>query len=129
MWAHWLRSGLASGRITTAYPRERRAVLAAHAAWRPFPEIVRACPEEACAQCAALCPTGAIEVSGKGVSGKEVAGKSEGTGLRLDLGACIGCGRCVAGCPAGTFAWSAELDLAAADRRRLRMESPGGGRT
>ena len=119
MWAHWLRSGLASGRITTAYPRERRAVLAAHAAWRPFPEIVRACPEEACAQCAALCPTGAIEVSGK----------EEGTGLRLDLGACIGCGRCVDGCPAGTFAWSAALDLAAADRGRLRMESPGGGRT
>lgn len=116
MWARWLRAGLGSRRITTLYPRGSHQALAGHGGWRPFPEIAHGCEDGSCADCAALCPTEAITLCTDGERGV----------LRLDIGACIACGRCVAGCPAGTFVWSGAIDRAAANRPDLIRETRGG---
>jgi Ni,Fe-hydrogenase III small subunit/Pyruvate/2-oxoacid:ferredoxin oxidoreductase delta subunit len=60
-----------------------------------------------CSKCAEICPTDAIQIV-----------QSE---PRLDLGRCIFCDDCVAVCPAGAIAFSADWRLAASERSELLL--------
>ncbi|RIV19209.1 hypothetical protein D2Q93_13095 [Alicyclobacillaceae bacterium I2511] len=108
MFANWLRSGWASGRVTTRYPFHRTEILQQHSNWHVVPKIVASCSRSECS-CTHLCPTGAI--------GKDV------TGVWLNQAACIGCGRCVTQCPVGVFAWSPVIDLAVTQMESLRTRT------
>jgi formate hydrogenlyase subunit 6/NADH:ubiquinone oxidoreductase subunit I len=102
----WILRGLRTGIVTTRYPR------------RPEPQPPGArnrlavepllCRPAQNGQCAAACPTGAIVVDGRS--------------FRLDLGLCIGCGRCLDACPRGALSFSAEYELAVRDRGALITE-------
>src|SRR5579859_7922126 len=71
-----------------------------------LPQITEvSCLGEACARCAAACPTGAITVSG-------------GT-LSLDRGLCVGCSGCVETCPSGTL--RPDLRTRTATRKRENL--------
>ncbi|MCL6625277.1 NADH-quinone oxidoreductase subunit NuoB [Alicyclobacillus shizuokensis] len=97
MLANWLRAGIASGRITTKYPRNAAELTQRHPAWQTVATETRACGRESCS-CIDLCPTGAIAFD---TTHAPV----------VNALACIGCGRCVEGCPEGIFAWSKQIDL------------------
>jgi ferredoxin len=91
----WVLRGLRDGVVTTRWPRRPDEYAGS---WRG-PAAVR--PDapgagEAGAELERLCPTGAIEATGRPGAGK----------LRVDQGRCILCGRCVAARP-DLFTWSA----------------------
>jgi Ni,Fe-hydrogenase III small subunit/ferredoxin len=81
----WVLRGLRDGVVTTRWPKRPDEYASS---WRG-PVTVTADTGEP--EVAALCPTGAIDVSGR---------------VRVDQGKCILCGRCVAARP-DLFAWSA----------------------
>jgi Ni,Fe-hydrogenase III small subunit/ferredoxin len=90
----WVLRGLRDGVVTTRWPRRPDEYAGS---WRG-PAAVR--PDapgagEAGAELERLCPTGAIEATGRPGAGK----------LRVDQGRCILCGRCVAARP-DLFTWS-----------------------
>jgi Ni,Fe-hydrogenase III small subunit/ferredoxin len=85
----WVLRGLRDGVVTTRWPR--RADEYADS-WRG-PAVVRGAVRADPDAIQALCPTGAITAGPNGQ-------------FRLDQGACILCGQCVAGRP-DIFAWSA----------------------
>lgn len=93
MFGAWLRSGLGSGRVTSAYPKRDREAQAQLASLRMFPEAVATCNNQDCKLCEDVCPTGAIQL--------------ENVGERpvVDTGACISCSLCVNNCPQGVFEW------------------------
>ena len=87
----WVLRGLRDGIVTTRWPRHPDEYADS---WRG---PVTVGPDSAgSADIEALCPTGAIEVSGWPQAGR----------LSVDQGRCILCGRCVAARP-DLFAWSA----------------------
>lgn len=108
MWAQWLLSGLASGRVTTTYPRERERELQTYPV-HSVPVMNRACSDSGCAECVRVCPTDAITMVQE--RGKDA--------VRLDVAACIACGRCIDGCPEGVFVWTDAIDRADVSRERL----------
>lgn len=112
MLANWLRAGFASGRVTTSYPKHRPEQIQQHAGWHTLVKVVGTCDRPDCI-CTDICPTGAIALC-----------MSETTPV-VDAGACIGCGHCVAQCPAGVFAWLEDIDLTATSRDGL--VTPTGG--
>jgi Ni,Fe-hydrogenase III small subunit/NAD-dependent dihydropyrimidine dehydrogenase PreA subunit len=90
--------------------RERHRTLPLLVAPVPLPERFRGLPVldqtmcvEGCADCAAICPTGAIGMSP----------------LRVDLGACLFCGACQEGCPEGAITYTPDYRLAARTRADL----------
>ena len=108
MWAKWLLAGLASGRVTTTYPRHRERELPKYRV-HSVPVMNRPCSDFGCAECAEACPTDAITIVQE--RGRDA--------VRLDAAACIACGRCVDRCPDGVFAWPEAIDRAEASRERL----------
>ncbi len=73
----------------------------------------------ACGDCAAACPTGAIEV---GPPEATPPGSSPGSGTRtvsLAYGPCIGCLECVDTCPEGALTAGSTFDLVAYTREQL----------
>jgi Ni,Fe-hydrogenase III small subunit/Pyruvate/2-oxoacid:ferredoxin oxidoreductase delta subunit len=60
-----------------------------------------------CSQCVDICPTG---------------GMTQGTGLRLDLGACLFCGECARVCPSRCIQFSKRYDMAVRTRDNLRID-------
>ncbi len=110
MFGNWIRSGLASGRVTTPYPKKQET-LQQHDAWHTFVVTVASCEEKACS-CIDLCPTDAITYIGAGMP-------------MVDTGACIGCGRCVTLCPTQAFAWSHDVDRATLSRDELILKFGG----
>lgn len=100
----WVRKGLKTGVLTTRYP----------AAPEPMPPGFRGrilfdpagCrADSVCGDCIRVCPTRALTME-RDAEGEPVL-------LRLDLGACIGCGLCVEACPEGAFRVSPEYETAA----------------
>ncbi len=63
-----------------------------------------------CADCADVCPSGAIEVE---------RGAADAWSWRLDLARCVGCGACAEACPTGALAISRAFELAARSREDL----------
>jgi len=111
MLADWLRSGLSSRRVTTTYPYGKEAN-PIHRNWRTVPVIVSACKSTMPCRCGDFCPTQAITCP-------------DGFAVQIDVGSCIGCGRCVNLCPQ-VFAWSGDVTVAASGRRRLISVADGG---
>lgn len=108
MWARWLLAGLASGRVTTTYPRQRERSLPKQQL-NSIPVMNRPCSDAECKECAQVCPTEAITR----------VQTREGTSVRLDVGACVACGRCIDRCPEHVFAWTEAIDQAEVRRERL----------
>lgn len=84
----------------------------------PLPELFRGLPvinqntcSEGCEDCAAVCPTGAIDCSGAAV--------------RIDLGRCLFCNECMRACPHGAIRFTRDHRLAASGRTSLKVD--GGG--
>jgi Ni,Fe-hydrogenase III small subunit/ferredoxin len=107
----WALRGLRNGVLTTRWPARPDE----YAAAARGPATVLAGPAAAVSgdEAARLCPTGAITVDQSGA-------------VRLDQGACILCGRCVAARP-DVFGWSAGPDNASLSRGMLGVppdESP-----
>jgi Ni,Fe-hydrogenase III small subunit/ferredoxin len=96
----WIARGLAKGRVTTRYPRGTESPPPGYPG--PVQVLDPAHADRALAQ---LCPTGAIQVNGRG-------------GLSLDRGRCIQCGECVRGAP-DRFAFGERLEAAARTRASL----------
>lgn len=113
MLANWLRAGLASGRVTTAYPGHKER-LVQHHTWHTVAQASKTCCQSDCI-CTAICPTDAIDQTTAG-------------GLEVDAGACIGCGRCIAQCKDGVFVWTQEIDLAVPTRAQLVPRNGGRSR-
>lgn len=108
MRAQWLLAGLASGRVTTTYPRHRERELPKHQL-NSIPAMNRSCSDAECKECSQVCPTEAITR----------VQTQAGSSVRLDVGACIACGRCIDQCPESVFAWTEAIDQAEVRRERF----------
>ncbi|MDZ7617700.1 MAG: 4Fe-4S dicluster domain-containing protein, partial [Patescibacteria group bacterium] len=93
------------GHHTMRYPDGPPPDLPARFAGRPTLDPTK-CPA-ACGRCAAVCPTGAVEVA------------SDGRVAQLDTGRCLFCRACETACPAGGIAFSRDYQLAASARDDL----------
>lgn len=78
--------------------------------FRGFPRLAKGVCPAGCAECAAVCPTGAIQTAP----------------LRLDLGACVFCSACERACPAGAIRFGNAHRLGADRRQGLILESGRG---
>lgn len=102
----WIWQGIRTGVVTTRYPRRLEAqpegvanrLVVAPALCRPHDQD----------ECAAACPTGAIQVSD--------------SRFRLDLGLCIQCRLCVSACPRGALSFTPEYELSVTRRSDLVTE-------
>ena len=94
---------LRSPTVTRRYPPNTAVPDRAH---RGTPEL----QAERCgasADCAAVCPTAAIDVNDRG----------DGTAQwRLDYGLCVFCGRCIEACPGKAITATTEFELSARGR-------------
>jgi len=84
----------------------------------PLPERFRGAPcirpekcGEACGDCLAVCPVGAIQATANGP--------------QLDLGRCLFCGACATACPSGVLTFSRDYRLAARRREDLLAGADG----
>ncbi len=102
----WIRQGLRSGIVTTAYPRVAEPQPAG--ARNRLVVDPQSCRPAENGACASACPTGAIVV-GEGI-------------LRLDIGRCILCARCVDACPRRAISFSSEYEVGVRDRDALVVE-------
>ncbi|GLK73771.1 NADH-quinone oxidoreductase subunit NuoB [Ancylobacter dichloromethanicus] len=107
--ALWTLFGLASGKATTSWPREagkdgQDGVLG-------MPRYNPDACQEGCEECAAVCPTQAIEAR-------------EGA-LAVDYGRCIVCQLCTEVCPTGAMESSADWAFGVRDRTDLVWSDSG----
>jgi Ni,Fe-hydrogenase III small subunit/ferredoxin len=101
--ALWTLFGLAAGKATTAWPRERGndgqdGVLG-------MPRYDPGACVEGCGECASVCPTRAIE--------------ARDGGLAIDYGRCVVCQLCTEVCPSGAMATSEDWAFGVRDREDL----------
>jgi Ni,Fe-hydrogenase III small subunit/ferredoxin len=98
----WVLRGLRNGVVTTRWPARPDPYAGS---WRGPATVLAPITATGAEGLEALCPTGAISIE-------------PGTGVRLDQGKCIQCGRCIAARP-DLFGWSAGPGAAALTRRGL----------
>jgi Ni,Fe-hydrogenase III small subunit/ferredoxin len=98
----WVLRGLRNGVVTTRWPARPDPYASG---WRGPATVLDTAAVAAAHGLDALCPTGAIDVQ-------------PGTGVRLDQGMCILCGRCVTARP-DVFGWSEGPGAAALTRGGL----------
>jgi Ni,Fe-hydrogenase III small subunit/NAD-dependent dihydropyrimidine dehydrogenase PreA subunit len=97
-----LRTRIRQGYRTLSYPDGPPPELPAR--FRGHPVLAADRCAEGCAECAEVCPTGAITVQ---------------PALGVDLGKCLFCGECAAACPAGALTYGRDYRLAARERGDL----------
>lgn len=104
--SRWIALGLRRGTLTTGFPRR------ADAGAPPAAVAVRAeaLTAEQAVRASDLCPTGAIQVEGDAAAGA----------LRVDMGRCVMCGRCVRALPEA-FSYSTAPEVAVRSRERLML--------
>jgi len=107
--ALWTLFGLARGKATTSWPSEggkdgQNGVLG-------MPRYNAAACEDGCGECAAVCPTRAIEASERG--------------LVVDYGRCVVCQLCTEACPAGAMLPSNDWAFGVRDRADLVWSKSG----
>jgi len=115
----WLIRGLRTGVVTTRYPREPETL---PRGFRGLPvlDVDRCHAADGCNDCVQACLPRAItldaETRGQGDTGRESFAVSEEAGggvlLRLNYGACIMCGLCVAACQSTAITMTADYELA-----------------
>ncbi len=93
---------LRQGYRTTPYPKGPAPVLSDR--FRGLPRIREAACREGCAECAEVCPTGAIGLSGR---------------VTIDLGKCLFCTECETVCPEGSITYTGDHRLAVSKRENL----------
>jgi Ni,Fe-hydrogenase III small subunit/Pyruvate/2-oxoacid:ferredoxin oxidoreductase delta subunit len=96
------------GHRTSRYPKQEPSL---PERFRGLPVIEASKCASGCRDCAAVCPTQAIEVLTSGV--------------QLDLGKCLFCGDCQAACPEGALQYSRDHRLAARSRDDLLIRGDG----
>ena len=98
----WLVRGLRTGIVTTRYPRQAEPL---PTGFRGMPRLdeARCRAVSGCDACARACLPGAISLN---------ASEAGSVAFRLNYGACIMCGLCVAACPSEAMSTSAEVELA-----------------
>lgn len=84
----------------------------------PAIDPLKPCLADECNNCEQICPTKAIEVK------YEDTDKSKPE-VRLDLGACIGCGLCIANCSTGLITRNLSTQNATRNREDLILSSAG----
>ncbi|WP_298353879.1 NADH-quinone oxidoreductase subunit NuoB [Rhodoblastus sp.] len=107
--ASWTLFGLARGKATTSWPGAgakdgQEGVLG-------MPRYDAEACREGCQECAAVCPTGAIQTR-----------ESE---LALDYGRCVVCQLCTEACPTGAMTPSNDWAFGVWDRQDLNLSDPG----
>lgn len=102
----WLEQVLHTGIVTTRYPKRpepQPAGVRNRLALPPGPV-----PPDAAARAATACPTGAL--------------RHRRSRLRLDLGLCIQCGRCLEAAPAAGLHFLPDYEVSALERQELIEE-------
>jgi len=104
--ALWTLIGLTQGKATTRWPRPggddgQTGVLG-------MPRFARERCTEGCAECVAVCPTGALSAAPDG-----------GGPLEVDYGRCITCQLCVEACPVGAASLSHDWAFGVSERSDL----------
>ncbi|HEY3358045.1 MAG TPA: 4Fe-4S binding protein [Polyangia bacterium] len=98
-----LKARFRQGTRTIAFPPAELPALPA--CFRGRPRLAPARCPTGCAECAAVCPTGAVSAAP----------------LALDLGLCLFCGLCAEACPHDALAFTPDHRLATAQRADLRL--------
>ena len=106
-----LAARLRQGFRTTRFPAGPPPELPARFRGLPIVDAARCRGEADCEQCAASCPTGALETQGPGGMRR----------VRFDLGWCLFCTECAAACPAGAIRMGPDYRLAVRGREQLRL--------
>jgi len=107
--ALWTLFGLIKGRATTSWPKDdgsdgQDGVLG-------MPRFHPAACQKGCEECAAVCPTRAIELR-------------EGT-LAIDYGRCVVCQLCTEACPTGAMTPSGDWAFGVRERADLKWSNAG----
>jgi Ni,Fe-hydrogenase III small subunit/formate hydrogenlyase subunit 6/NADH:ubiquinone oxidoreductase subunit I len=103
---HVLRTAIAGGRVTTAYPARSETA----------PPTLRGAPTidparcDCSAACVEACPASAITLTPDGGQGRT---------WQLDLARCVFCAECVAACPTAALSMTGEYELATRSRSDL----------
>jgi Ni,Fe-hydrogenase III small subunit/ferredoxin len=123
----WTLFGLTQGKATTPWPSEKDGDGQDNLLGMPRFHPERC--ETGCAECAEICPTGAIDVQ------REQSGRDR---LEVDYGRCVACQLCVEACPndaaATSFDWAfgvrdrSDLVLGGAPPAKTESESRAGFR-
>ena len=93
---------LRQGYRTTPFPKGPAPALPDR--FRGLPRIDEAACRQGCDACAAVCPTGAIDLSGRAT---------------IDLGKCLFCSECETACPEGAITYTGDYRLAVDKRENL----------
>jgi Ni,Fe-hydrogenase III small subunit/Pyruvate/2-oxoacid:ferredoxin oxidoreductase delta subunit len=104
----WTFFGLQKGKATTPWPRRGQA--AGQEGVLGMPRFEPRLCRDGCDECAAVCPTGAIQVR------PDQGGTAR---LEVDYGKCVACQLCVEACPAGAATASYDWAFGTRDRSEL----------
>jgi Ni,Fe-hydrogenase III small subunit/ferredoxin len=110
----WTLFGLTQGKATTPWPTKKEADGQDNLLGMPRFSPERC--ETGCAECAEICPTGAIQVRG------EQSGKDR---LEVDYGRCVVCQLCVEACPHDAATASFDWAFGVRERSDLMLNAAG----
>lgn len=108
---HVLRTAIAGGRVTTAYPAQPEAAPTLRGA--PTIDPARC---DCSAACVEACPSAAITLTPEGTAPEGAPEREQRQTWQLDLARCVFCAECVAACPTGALSMTGDYELATRSR-------------